>query len=99
MRGLYKAFNSIVVSLIPKSDEDRSIKDYRAITGYTLVYKIISKIITTILGKVFGSIINQSHDAFVLRQQIHNHILLSYEFIKGYSRKGGTPRCKMQINL
>lgn len=36
---------------------------------------------------------------FVPGQQIHNHILLAFELIKGYSRKGGTPRCMMQIDL
>lgn len=30
---------------------------------------------------------------------IHNHILLAYELLKGYSRKGGTPRIMIQLDL
>ena len=32
-------------------------------------------------------------------QNIHNHIMLAYELIRGYTRKNGTPRCMMQSNL
>lgn len=88
---LYKAFNNIIVTLIPKTDEARSIKDYRPRVGCTTVYKIISKTLTDRLGKVLGSIISQCQGAFVPGQQIHNDILLAYELIKVYFRKGGTP--------
>ncbi|CAK8536134.1 unnamed protein product [Lathyrus sativus] len=96
---LFKAFNGIVVTLIPKHYDAQSIKDYRPIAGCTTVYKIISKILTTRLGNVIGDIVHNSQAAFVPGQQIHNHILLAYELIKGYTRKGGTPRCMLQIDL
>lgn len=32
-------------------------------------------------------------------QNIHNHIMLAYELIRGYTRKNGTPRCMMQLDL
>ncbi|XP_050918656.1 uncharacterized protein LOC127136103 [Lathyrus oleraceus] len=53
---LYKAFSSTVVTLIPKNEEEKQVKDYRPIAGY---------------------------------QHIYDHILLAYELIKGYYRKGG----------
>ncbi|CAK8564653.1 unnamed protein product [Lathyrus sativus] len=96
---LFKAFNSTVVTLILKHCDAQSIKDYRPIAGCTTVYKIISKILTTRLGKVIGDVVHHSQAAFVPGQQIHNHILLAYELIKGYTRKGGTPRCMLQIDL
>lgn len=37
--------------------------------------------------------------AFFKGQKIHNHILLTYELIKGYDRKGGTPRYFMQVDI
>ncbi|CAK8532778.1 unnamed protein product [Lathyrus sativus] len=96
---LFKAFNGNVVTLIPKHCDAQSIKDYRPIAGCTTVYKIISKILTTRLGKVISDIVHNSQAAFVPGQQIHNHILLAYELIKGYTRKGGTLRCMLQIDL
>lgn len=44
-------------------------------------------------------IINKSQAAFVAGQDIHNHIHLAYELIKGYDRKSGSPRCMFQIDL
>lgn len=43
--------------------------------------------------------ISKNQAAFVPGQNIHNHIMLAYELIKGYIRKGGTPRSMMQIDL
>lgn len=96
---IYKAFNCTLVTLIPKNEEAKTIKEYRPIAGCTTVYKIISKIITARMGRVMDSIVGKNQAAFVPGQKIHNHILLAYELIKGYSRKGGTPRCMMQIDL
>ena len=96
---IYKAFNCTLVTLIPKNEEAKTIKEYRPIAGCTTVYKIISKIITARMGRVMDSIVGKNQAAFVPGQKIHNHILLAYELIKGYSRKGGTPCCMMQIDL
>lgn len=46
-----------------------------------------------------NSIINQSQAAFILGQSIHDHILLAYELIRGYSRKGGTHRSMLRLDV
>lgn len=96
---LYKAFNITMVTLIPKSDEATSIKDFRPIARCTILYKIISKVLTARLGKVLGNIISPCQVAFIHGQQIYNHILLAYELMKGYTRKGGTPKCMIHLDL
>lgn len=96
---LYKPFNKTVVTLIPKNDDAKCVKDYRPIAGCTTFYKIISKILTARLGGVLQDVISRNQSAFVLGQNIHNHIMLAYELIRGYTRKNGTPRCMMQSNL
>ncbi|XP_058786091.1 uncharacterized protein LOC131660760 [Vicia villosa] len=47
-----------MVTLIPKKEEARTIRDYRPVSCCSTPYKIISKILTYRLGKVIGSIIN-----------------------------------------
>lgn len=42
---------------------------------------------------------NQNQATFVPGQHIHDHMMLGYELIQGYTRKGGTPRCMIQIDL
>ncbi|CAK8579067.1 unnamed protein product [Lathyrus sativus] len=96
---IYKPFNNVVVSLIPKSNEACEIKDYRPIDVCTIFYKIISKILTGRLGYVLPSVISHNQAVFIQGQNIHNHIMLATEIIKGYTRKGGTPRIMMQIDL
>lgn len=56
---LYKAFNCNMVTLIPKSDDSKYIKDHRPIYVCTITYKIISKVLTTQLGMVLKRIIGQ----------------------------------------
>lgn len=78
-----------MVTLIPKHDQANEAKDFRPITGCITFYKIKSKVLTSRLGIVLKEVIHP----------IYNHILLSYELLRGYNRKGGPPRCMMQINL
>ncbi|KAK2401903.1 hypothetical protein QL285_051464 [Trifolium repens] len=96
---IYNAINSTFVTLIPKHTAAKTIKEYRPISCCTTIFKIISKILTLRLSRVLGSIINLSQAAFVPGQHIHDHILLAYELIRGYSRIGGTPKCMMQLDL
>ncbi|KAI5415549.1 hypothetical protein KIW84_040827 [Lathyrus oleraceus] len=91
--------NCIVVTLIPNFEDPVSIKDYGTIDGCTTVYNTISRILTVRLSKVIGSIVSPCQAAFIPDQQIHNHILFSYELIKGYSRNGVPPKCMIQLGL
>ncbi|XP_058775224.1 uncharacterized protein LOC131649480 [Vicia villosa] len=60
---------------------------------------IVPLILTARLGQVIGSIVQYNQAAFIPGQQIHNHILLAFEPLKGYTRKGGTPCCMIMIDL
>ncbi|XP_058761495.1 uncharacterized protein LOC131634890 [Vicia villosa] len=96
---LFRAFNSTVVTLIPKHDQANEVRDFRPIAGCTTVYKIISKVLTNRLGSMLHEVIHHSQAAFLKGQLIHNHILLAFELMKGYNRRGGPPRCMLQIDL
>lgn len=43
---ILKEINKTVVTLIPKSDDAKCVKDCRLIVGCTNMYKIISKVLT-----------------------------------------------------
>lgn len=83
----------------PIHDGANGVKNYRPIVGCTTFYKIISRILTARLGKVLQHVISLNQAAFIPSQNIHNHMMLAYELVKGYSRKGGTPRCMLQLDL
>ncbi|XP_058723263.1 uncharacterized protein LOC131595055 [Vicia villosa] len=96
---IYKAANCSLVTLIPKHNGAKEIKDYRPISCCSTLYKIISKILANRLSKVLGFIVGDNQAAFVKGQNIHNHILLTYELIKGYERKHISSRCFMQMDI
>lgn len=99
LEQMYMAVNCSVVTLIPKIADATEVKDFRPISCCTTLYKIISKVLTNRLSKVIGEVVHESQAAFIPGQQIHNHILLAYELLRGYSRKGGTPRCMLRMDL
>lgn len=88
-----------MVTLVPNTKEYKNVKNYRPIACYITFYKLISKILTNRLGKTLQSVIHLSQAAFVPGQVIHNHVLLAYELLKGYNRKGGTHRVMIQLDL
>ena len=96
---LYKAFNCIVVSLIPKSKSSRSIRDYGPIYVCTIVCKIISRILTARLGHVICKIVSPNQATFIPGKQTHSHILLVFKLINGYNRNSGPPRCMVQLDM
>lgn len=96
---MYEPINTSLVILIPKNQEAKYARDYRPISCCTTIYKVISKVLTTRLSRVIKNIVHQSQAAFVPGQKIHDQILLAYELIQGYERKGGTPRCMLQLDI
>ncbi|XP_058725453.1 uncharacterized protein LOC131596725 [Vicia villosa] len=88
-----------LVTLLPKKASAKDLKDYRHIACCTVVYKIYSKVLTTRMASIIGSITSHNQAAFIPGKQIHSHILLATELIKGYTRKQGTPRCLFQLDL
>ena len=95
----HKPINRTMVTLIPKNPEARRIKDYRPISCCSTIYKVISKILTTRLSAVIGSIVQNNQAAFTPGANLHNHVLLAFELMRAYERKGQVPKCMMQIDL
>ncbi|XP_058767313.1 uncharacterized protein LOC131640989 [Vicia villosa] len=56
-------------------------------------------IMTQRLGKILPTIVGANQAAFIPGQVIHNHILMAFELMRGYTWKGGTPRCMLQLDL
>lgn len=95
---LDKRFKRTLVTLIPKKENAKSIRDFRPISCCTIVYKIISKIMSNRMGKVLNYIVSRNQTAFVHGQKIQDHVLLAYKLIQGYKRKSGMPRCMLQMD-
>lgn len=95
---LDRKWNLILISLILKQVVAKSIKEYRPIACCTTVYKIIAKVIAIRISAILPSIISKNQVAFVPSQNIHDHILLAYDLVKGYNIRGGIPRRMIQMD-
>lgn len=73
VRCTKQAFNCTLVSLIPKRNYARQIKDFMPISVYITYYKIISRLLTARLGHVIGSIVSNNQAAFIHEQQVYNY--------------------------
>ena len=96
---LHKAFNCTLVSLIPKAQYPKTVKEYRPIACCTVMYKIISKVLTNRLHGVIQSIICDSQAGFILGRKIADNIVLAHELVKVYTRKHISPRSMLKIDL
>lgn len=96
---MYKDVNCSTVTLIPKHNGSKEIKDYRPNAFCSTLYKIFEKMLANRLSKVLGAIIGDNQVAFVKGQKNHNHILLTYELIKGYEKKRISARYLLQMDI
>lgn len=74
---MHKALNCSLITLIPKSGEAKTIKDWRPIACCSTFYKIISKVMTKRQSRVINSIVNPNQSAFIHGRLIHDNIMLA----------------------
>lgn len=61
--------------------------DLRPISLCNVVYKVVSKVIANRLKEVIGSIISETHSAFIPGRLIIDNIMISYEIMHYMKRK------------
>ena len=97
--NLHKNFNCTLVTLIPKVQNPKTVKEYRPIACCTVMYKIISKVLTNRIQGVIQSIICESQAGFIPGRKIADNIVLAHELVKAYTRKHISPRSMLKIDL
>ena len=72
-----KSLNATFITLIPKKQAGREIRDFWPISLVGGVYKIIAKVLANRLRSVMGKIISASQNAFVKERQILDPVLIA----------------------
>jgi len=78
---MYEAINSTFIALIPKLETPTSFNDFRPISLYNTLYKIIDKIIANKLHPILSHHIFHEKFAFLQDCQIHEAIGMAHEAI------------------
>ncbi|VFQ97960.1 unnamed protein product [Cuscuta campestris] len=94
-----KQINATCLTLIPKVENPSKPTDYRPISCFNTVYKVISKLLCFRLKAVLPHIVDLNQAAFIKGRELLHNILLCKEIAKGYKRKGISPRCMMKVDI
>ena len=84
---VHESLNSNFISLIPKVKSPKKVYDFRSISLYNVIYKLISKILVNCLKLVLPNIVSDSQSAFLLRRLITDNVLVVFETLHYLKRK------------
>lgn len=62
---MYKDINCTTIILVPKVDKPTTVKEFRPITCYILLYKLIFKVLAAILQKIIAIVISENQVGFI----------------------------------
>ena len=80
-RSFSDGFNATNVVLILKKDNPVNIKDFRPISLYNVIYKIIAKVLANRLKKLLPTIISKEESAFIPGRSIIDNIVIAFKII------------------
>jgi len=71
--------NHTFVTLIPKIKSPEFISEFRPISLYNVIYKLMSKVLANRLKKLLPSLVSENQSPFQVRKVITDNILIAFE--------------------
>lgn len=73
--------NCAMLTLIPKVEEARDVKQFRSVTLINCIFKIFSKVLTSRLGRVSQRFISSNQNAFIKGRYILDSVVVALELV------------------
>lgn len=99
MGQIIETLNHTFIAQVSKKKHPSIVLDYRPISLYNVLYKLISKVVANRLKVLLPYLILDSQSDFVLGRQIMDKILIAYEVIHFLRRKSNGTQCFMSLKL
>ncbi|KAK9756406.1 hypothetical protein RND81_01G095100 [Saponaria officinalis] len=96
---LLKQLNATVLTLIPKKQSPRSVRDFRPIACCNVLYKCISKVLCSRMSGVLTDIISPVQTAFIRGRNIVENIHICQDLVRLYGRRACSPRVMLKVDL
>ena len=96
---LLRKINYTHIALIPKVKNLENITDFRPISLFNVIYKIVSKVLANKLKKVLPFVISEAQSAFVQSRLITDNFLVAFEVMHSMSLKRKGQKGQMGLKL
>jgi len=94
------SMNHTFVTLIPKKPKPTAMTDFRPISLFSVIYKLVTKVITNRLKRILPNIVSDSQSAFIPGRLITDNIIAAFELfhaMKGDNNKHGSMAIKLDM--
>lgn len=91
--------NYTYITLIPKVKSAKTVGDFRPISLYNVIYKIIAKALAIRLKQILPSIISSTQSAFILGHLITDNVLVAYKILHSLTTRSQGFNRYMAIKL
>ena len=91
--------NETYICLIPKVKFPQKITEFRPISLFNVVYKLISKILANRLKRVLAAVIDELQSAFVPGRLIIDNVLVAFETMHCIDQRKKGKEARMAIKL
>lgn len=99
--GMIPSFNSTLITLIPKKCNPKCVNEFRGISLYNVLYKLLFKVLTSMLKPFMCNLISYNQSDFIPRMLITDNIMIAYELLNTikYNTKGKTRKKAKKLDI
>ena len=100
--GNVAPLNHTYIALIPKVCNPRKVTEFRPISLYNVIYRIVAKVLANKLKQVLDEIISPNQSAFVPNRLITDNVIIGYECLnkirQSRGKRNGVVALKLDIS-
>lgn len=97
--GTIAPLNHTYIALIPKCAKPRKVTEFRPISLYNVIYRIIAKTVAKRLKTILHNVIDASQSAFIPNRLITDNIIVGYECLHKIRHSKGKKKGLVALKL